>query len=140
FFASFLGHTKKDEPPRLERVRGKNYISPEREIGLLRKWFSSHRNSPSQGVAPGCHREVKAKVGSPSRPGTGRPTKIRVPAPGFRYEGTGTLRLVGGNGYSWEASVTTGDNAYTLFFTSGSIRPSYSNNRATGLQLRCLQE
>ncbi|MDE5944261.1 MAG: hypothetical protein K2G93_01590 [Rikenella sp.] len=45
---------------------------------------------------------------------------------------------VGRNGYSWSSTVT-GTNAHFLNFNYGGVNPNDNNNRANGLQLRCLQ-
>ncbi|MDE5945615.1 MAG: hypothetical protein K2G93_08575 [Rikenella sp.] len=50
------------------------------------------------------------------------------------------MRVVGGYGYSWASSVTTGTDAYHLYFHNGGLNPNYSYHRGHGLQLRCLQE
>ncbi|MDE5944579.1 MAG: hypothetical protein K2G93_03220 [Rikenella sp.] len=64
---------------------------------------------------------------------------ILLSYPGYRHANYGTLYAVGNNGYSWASSVTTGTNAYNLNFNYGGINPNNNNNRANGLQLRCLQ-
>ncbi len=61
-----------------------------------------------------------------------------IPAPGVRGNGEGALWNVGNNGYSWSSTVA-GTNARFLNFNSGGLNPQNSNNRANGLQLRCLQ-
>ncbi|MDE5944392.1 MAG: hypothetical protein K2G93_02260 [Rikenella sp.] len=50
------------------------------------------------------------------------------------------MYAVGGNGYSWASSVTTGTNVYNLYFYYSGIYPNYYNYRAYGFQSRCLQE
>ncbi|MDE5943965.1 MAG: hypothetical protein K2G93_00035 [Rikenella sp.] len=78
-----------------------------------------------------------------TRPGIYIPSRALYPAPGWRDAGSrigGTLYSVGGNGYGWASSVTTGTNAYYLGFNYGGISPNSNSNRALGLQLRCLQE
>ncbi|MDE5945528.1 MAG: hypothetical protein K2G93_08110 [Rikenella sp.] len=62
------------------------------------------------------------------------------PAPGYRHALYGTLYAVGNSGYSWASSVTTDSLAYNLYFNYGGIYPNDRNGRASGLQLRCLQE
>ncbi|MDE5945616.1 MAG: hypothetical protein K2G93_08580 [Rikenella sp.] len=62
------------------------------------------------------------------------------PAPGYRHASYGTSYAVGGNGYSWASSVTAGTYAYYLDFRYGGIYPNSNYYRASGLQLRCLQE
>ena len=65
---------------------------------------------------------------------------LLAPAPGYRHANYGTLYNVGNNGYSWASSVVaSGSNAYFLNFNSGGLNPQNSNNRANGLQVRCLQ-
>ena len=67
------------------------------------------------------------------------------PAPGFRDSGWrgyggGALWYVGGNGFSWASSITTGIHAYSLYFGYGEINPNGSYSCALGFPLRCLQE
>ena len=52
--------------------------------------------------------------------------------------GFGGLRDVGNNGYSWSSTIT-GSNAHFLNFNYNGVNPQNNNNRANGLQLRCLQ-
>ena len=64
-------------------------------------------------------------------------------APGFRdageYNGYGALRNIGAGGYCW-ASTTSGSSAHYLSFSYSWLGPQYSNSRAIGFPLRCLQE
>ncbi len=48
------------------------------------------------------------------------------------------MYAVGTNGYSWSSSIA-GTNAHNLNFNYSWLNPQNSNNRANGLQLRCLQ-
>ncbi|MDE5945252.1 MAG: hypothetical protein K2G93_06695 [Rikenella sp.] len=50
------------------------------------------------------------------------------------------LYCVGRYGFCWASSVTTGTNAYHLYFNTGGITPNSNDNRAYGVPLRCLQE
>ena len=59
-------------------------------------------------------------------------------APGYRHRDTGALTNVGNNGYSWSSSVSS-TNGRNLKFNSPWLNPSNTNNRAFGLQVRCLQ-
>ncbi len=69
-----------------------------------------------------------------------------APAPGFRDSGyrnatggSGKLYSVGDYGFSWSSSIA-GTNAHYLGFYYSWLSPQGSGHRATGLQLRCLQE
>ena len=68
--------------------------------------------------------------------------KTPPPAPGFRdagyFNGYGTLYGVGYAGYIWSSSIA-GTIAHNLGFYYSWLNPQNSNNRANGLQLRCLQ-
>ncbi len=70
------------------------------------------------------------------------PGRIRAPAPGFRDAGnygvSGALWYVGNGGYTWSSSVS---GTYSVYLLSEPMRiiPSYSNYRAYGLPVRCLQ-
>ena len=65
-----------------------------------------------------------------------------APAPGFRDAGNngkfGALVNVGNNGFSWSSSVS-GSNGVYLNFNTTNLNPSNVNNRAHGLQVRCLR-
>ncbi len=65
------------------------------------------------------------------------------PAPGYRDFGRtgweGIARSIGDHGYSL-SSATSGIYGLDLYFRSQYLHTSYSDNRATGLQLRCLSE
>jgi len=66
--------------------------------------------------------------------------ELWYPAAGYRDNYYGSLNDVGFIGYYWSAAPT-GRNAYSLFFdSSGYVNPSYSNYRAYGYSVRCLQE
>ncbi|MCC8062675.1 MAG: hypothetical protein LIO68_05465 [Rikenellaceae bacterium] len=58
--------------------------------------------------------------------------------PGYRWYPDGALGGVGHNGYSWSSAVS-GTNGVFLDFNSSWLNPSNANNRAHGLQVRCLQ-
>ncbi|MDE5945011.1 MAG: hypothetical protein K2G93_05420 [Rikenella sp.] len=47
---------------------------------------------------------------------------------------------VGYNGYSWSSIPSGSIGAYYLLFSCVGVSPNYSNYRAYGFQLRCLQE
>ncbi len=68
--------------------------------------------------------------------------RCAVPAPGFRDAGNngknGDLMNVGNSGFSWSSSVS-GSNGVYLNFNATNLNPSNTNNRAFGLQVRCLQ-
>ena len=61
------------------------------------------------------------------------------PAAGYRDRTTGELTNPGVVGYYWSATVT-GTYAYSLYFNSGNINPSYTDNRANGYPVRCVKE
>ncbi len=67
----------------------------------------------------------------------------RAAPPGFRdsgyNNGYGRLCHIGSAGYSW-ASTISGSNVHFLFFNLSGVYPQRIDNRAFGLQLRCLQE
>lgn len=63
---------------------------------------------------------------------------FRPCAPGYRNNPSGALGGVGNNGYSWASSVS-GINGMNLWFNTTGLNPSNTNNRANGLQVRCLQ-
>ncbi|MDE5945228.1 MAG: hypothetical protein K2G93_06570 [Rikenella sp.] len=71
----------------------------------------------------------------------GRPLAHRehAPAPGNRHSYYGTLNSVGTSGYCWSSSDLN-NYSYYLHFSRGGILPKDGNYRASGLQLRCLQE
>lgn len=58
---------------------------------------------------------------------------------GYRHRDTGVLTSVGERGYSWSSSVS-GTNGLYLHFYATYLNPSSTTNRASGLQVRCLQE
>lgn len=59
-------------------------------------------------------------------------------SPGYRNANTGALNAVGSNGYSLSSAVS-GSNAVWLEFRPTLVDPGFTNNRANGLQVRCLQ-
>ena len=61
------------------------------------------------------------------------------PAPGHRASGFGWLYGVGSLGYGW-SSTQAAVHASNLGFRYGWLNPQNIDYRATGLQLRCLQE
>ncbi|MCI1778560.1 MAG: fimbrillin family protein [Bacteroidales bacterium] len=68
--------------------------------------------------------------------------KTLYPAAGYRYCGSGALRNVGSSGYDWSAfiSTSTPQYSYHLYFGSGGISVSNSNDRANGFSVRCVKE
>jgi len=66
------------------------------------------------------------------------PNTIFLPAAGSRYYSSGTLGLVGSNGYYWSATPNSATNGYLLYFGSGSVSPSYVSSRAFGFTARCV--
>ena len=70
----------------------------------------------------------------------GSASTIWYPASGCRDDYDGSLGNVGYNGRYWSASPSN-YFAYFLYFDySGRVNPSFSNCRAFGLSVRCLQE
>lgn len=61
------------------------------------------------------------------------------PAPGGRGFGEGALWGVGSNGYSLSSSVS-GTNGVWLEFRPTLVGPGFTNGRACGLLVRCIQE
>ena len=57
--------------------------------------------------------------------------------PALGYYDSGKLNLVGGDGYYWSSSATPwlNGNAYSLYFTSGSVRMYYTNYRNLGFRV-----
>lgn len=68
--------------------------------------------------------------------------KSYYPAAGCRYYGSGQLNLVGSSGCYWSSSPysSSSGNAGSLYFNSGNVYPLYSNSRAGGFSVRCVQE
>lgn len=62
--------------------------------------------------------------------------RLFIPAAGNRSAVNGTLYNVGGSGYSWSSSVTTGSLACFLHFDSGGLNPQNSKYRRTAF--RCV--
>ena len=64
-----------------------------------------------------------------------------LPAAGLRYSNSGELASASSNGYYWSSSPYYGGNnlAGLLNFYSGNVYPLYSNNRAYGFSVRCVQ-
>ncbi|WP_297831518.1 hypothetical protein [uncultured Rikenella sp.] len=60
-------------------------------------------------------------------------------APGFRSNSSGTLYVVGQNGFSYSSS-TSNIGGLDLGFSSNYLGPGFSDNRGYGFQLRCLSE
>lgn len=89
---------------------------------------------------------IRFPAGSP-HDGPGREILQRLPvffevrpAPGYRNNASGALNNVGNNGYSWSSTVAaSGYNAHNLNFNTQGLNPTNTNNRANGLQVRCLQ-
>lgn len=59
-------------------------------------------------------------------------------SPGYRNANSGALNAVGNYGYSLSSSVS-GTNGMWLEFRPTLVDPGFTNNRANGLQVRCLQ-
>ena len=62
------------------------------------------------------------------------------PAAGYRNSGDGSMCSVGSSGHYWSASPGSENNGYYLYFSSGYVNPAYSNYRANGFSVRCVQE
>jgi uncharacterized protein (TIGR02145 family) len=63
---------------------------------------------------------------------------LKLPAAGYRNNGTGALSAVGRSGYYWSSTVS-GANARRLGFGSSSAFMA-SSNRAYGFSVRCIKE
>jgi uncharacterized protein (TIGR02145 family) len=61
------------------------------------------------------------------------------PAAGYRNRSSGTISNAGSYSYYWSASPN-GEAGYNLYFYSGYVLPSNSDNRAWGMSVRCVQE
>jgi hypothetical protein len=59
---------------------------------------------------------------------------VFLPAAGYRY-GT-SVDDVGSYGYYWSASYDDSYGAYSVYFLSGSLYPSYNLDRILGLSVR----
>ena len=68
----------------------------------------------------------------------GSASTIWYPATGYRHF-AGSLDFLASFGIYWSASPSS-YYAYGLYFDDGYVFPSYINNRAFGLSVRCLQE
>jgi uncharacterized protein (TIGR02145 family) len=62
------------------------------------------------------------------------------PAAGSRRSDGGGMGYVGSYGDYWSASPSSENNGYRLYFLSGDVYPAYSNLRAYGFSVRCVQE
>ncbi|MDR0546873.1 MAG: fibrobacter succinogenes major paralogous domain-containing protein [Dysgonamonadaceae bacterium] len=62
-----------------------------------------------------------------------------LPAAGYRYLSSGSLRNVGYYGYYWSSSVN-GSNGRSLSFDRSYVNPNYSTYRAGGFSVRCVAE
>ena len=66
--------------------------------------------------------------------------KLRYELGGYRSYISGALYSVGYYGYSWSSTVAaSGYSAHSLNFYTQGLNPTNTNNRANGLQVRCLQ-
>ncbi|MEN8122857.1 MAG: FISUMP domain-containing protein [Bacteroidota bacterium] len=63
---------------------------------------------------------------------------LKLPVAGYRSYGSGSLINVGGSGSYWSSTVD-GTSSRSLFFHSSNAYMS-SNNRASGLSVRCLKD
>ena len=48
------------------------------------------------------------------------------------------LDFAGGGGYYWSSVGRSSSYAYTLYFLSGRVRPSYDYGRYLGISVRCV--
>ena len=62
-----------------------------------------------------------------------------MPAPGFRFDTSGTLYDVGGEGSVWSASAYGTSGVY-LRFLMNAAQPAFTLGHGYGFQLRCLSE
>jgi len=60
------------------------------------------------------------------------------PASGYRFATSGAFDVMGVYGYSWSCAIPS-TNVYFLIFDSGTVQPIFSNQRARGLTVRCVQ-
>ena len=70
----------------------------------------------------------------------GSASTIWYPASGYLGRTDGCLYNVGGYGLYWSASPDNVGACYLYLYSTGSVGPSYGNDRAYGLSVRCLQE
>ena len=68
------------------------------------------------------------------------PSTTWYPASGYRSRNDGGLGNVGYNGNYWCASPYSNNAYYLSFSDTGYVGPSYSDSRAYGFSVRCLQE
>lgn len=68
--------------------------------------------------------------------------KLWIPASGYRWNGGGTVGLVGTNGYDWSSSPssTMVTRVSSLVFDGSNVYPAYGDSRAYGFPVRCVQE
>ena len=67
--------------------------------------------------------------------------KLKYELGGYRHYASGALYGVGYYGYSWSSPVVLGGyGAHSLHFHTQGLYPTYTGNRASGLQVRCLME
>ncbi|MDE6182803.1 MAG: hypothetical protein K2F53_00050 [Rikenellaceae bacterium] len=65
---------------------------------------------------------------------------MEFPAVGYRYDASsGKLYNAGQNGYYWSSVASDSNNAYSLYFGSGYLGVSTSNNKQTGRSVRCVR-
>jgi uncharacterized protein (TIGR02145 family) len=96
-------------------------------------WFQYYTtNYPGNG-----NLNITRSLGYEIRP-DGKTATLFLPASGFRNSSNGSLYYQGTNGYYWSSSIA-GISAYNLSFSSSSVSPANSSNRARGFALRCIK-
>ena len=98
------------------------------------------KGAPKEDGKSGDYGMTNGRLYKVSSSGEGTPIAW-YPAPGYRNFASGALLGVGIYGYSWSSTVAaSGYNAHYLYFYTQGLNPTYTNSRAYGLQVRCLQE
>ena len=96
--------------------------------------------SPKEDGESGDYDITNGRLYKVSSSGEGTPLAW-YPAPGYRHYASGALGGVGNYGSSWSSAVVAGGyNAHSLYFYTQGLSPTNANYRASGLQVRCLQE
>ncbi|MDR1336121.1 MAG: fibrobacter succinogenes major paralogous domain-containing protein, partial [Tannerella sp.] len=101
-------------------------------------WASAGTGTPGTGVTSSNRQRYYNRAGGYQIRPDNATTTLFLPASGYRRSNNGWLYHQGTNGYYWSSAVT-GISAYNLSFSSGSVGPANSNDRAYGFALRCIK-
>ena len=102
------------------------------------EWRSIYENVPSTWVTEGTYGSSSTNYDA----GIKVNNSLYLPASGYRSSINGTLSTRGINGLYWSSTAvgTNNNNAYNLYFGSGSVGPASLANRLAGLSVRCVAE